>query len=56
MVTKKLNETVKEFYLSGRLDEDFVMDAVKHTLGGEVKRSTKNEDINKHIDLSFLNY
>lgn len=50
MVTRKLNETVKQFYLSGRLDEDFVMDAVKHTLGGDVKRSTKDEDIYKHID------
>ena len=50
MITKKLNETVKQFYLSGRLDEDFVMDAVKHTLGGEVTRSTKDEDINRHID------
>jgi hypothetical protein len=42
--------TRKQFYLSGRLDEDFVMDAVKHTLGGNVKRSTKYEDIYKHID------
>ena len=50
MVTRKLDETVKQFYLSGRLDEDFVMDAVKHTLGGEVERSTKYEDINKHVD------
>ena len=38
MVSRKLNETVKQFYLNGRLDEDFVMDAVKHTLGGDVKR------------------
>jgi hypothetical protein len=50
MVTRKLNETVKEFYLNGRLDEDFVMDAVKHTFGGEVKRSTKYEDMVKHVD------
>lgn len=50
MVSRKLDETVKNFYLNGRLDEDFVMDAVKHTLGGEVKRSTKYEDISKHID------
>ena len=47
MISRKLDETVKQFYLSGRLDEDFVMDAVKHTLGGEVERSTKYEDINK---------
>ena len=50
MVSRKLNETVKQFYLSGRLDEDFVMDAVKHTLGGNVKRSSKYDDVYKHID------
>lgn len=50
MVSRKLNETVKKFYLNGRLDEDFVMNAVKHTLGGEVERSSKNEDVYEHID------
>lgn len=50
MVSRKLNETVKQFYLSGRLDEDFVMNAVKHTLGGEVERSTRSEDLIDHID------
>ena len=50
MVSKKLNETVRQFYLNGRLDENFVMDAVKHTLGGDVMRSTKDEDIKQHID------
>lgn len=50
MITKKLNEIVNQYYLSGRLDEDFIMDAVKHTLGGEVERSSKYEDTEKHID------
>ena len=50
MVTKRLNEIVREFYLTGRLDEDFVMDAVKHTLGGDVARSTATEDRKDHID------
>ena len=50
MISKRLSETVREFYLSGRLDEDFVMDAVKHTLGGEVNRSSKNEDVEDHVD------
>lgn len=50
MVIKQLSEITKEYYKNGRLDEDFVMDAVKHTLGGEVERSTKYEDINKHVD------
>lgn len=50
MISKRLNEIVREYYLSGRLDESFVMDAVKHTLGGDVKRSTSKEDREKHID------
>lgn len=50
MISRKLNETVKKFYLNGRLDEDFVMNAVKHTLGGEVERSSKYEDVYEHID------
>ena len=50
MISKRLNEIVREYYLSGRLDESFVMDAVKHTLGGDVKRATSNEDREKHID------
>ena len=50
MVSKKLSETVQKFYLNGRLDEDFVMNAVKHTFGGEVERSSKYEDTEKHVD------
>ena len=50
VVSKKLNETIKQFYLSGRIDEDFVRDAITHTLGGTTERATKHEDINKHID------
>ena len=50
MVSRKLNETVKQFYLNGRLDEDFVMDSVKHTLGGDVTRASKYEDMNLHVD------
>jgi hypothetical protein len=50
MVSKKLSETVKKFYLSGRLDEDFVMDAVRYTLGGEVNRGSTKEDVEDHID------
>ena len=50
MVSRKLNETVKQFYLNGRLDEDFVMDSVKHTLGGDVTRDSKYEDMNLHVD------
>lgn len=50
MVTKRLNEIVREFYLTGRLDEKFVMNAVKHTLGGDVTRATATEDRKDHID------
>ena len=35
MVVRKLNETIKEMYHSGLEDENFVMEAVQHTLGGE---------------------
>lgn len=50
MVKKELNETVKEFYKKGLIDESFVMDAVKHTLGGEVEKSSRFEDVRDHID------
>lgn len=50
MVSRKLNDTINQFYLKGRLDEDFVRDSVKYTLGGETQRATKDEDVNKHID------
>ena len=50
MISKTLNETVKEFYKKGLIDENFVMDAVKHTLGGEVEKSSRKEDVKDHID------
>ena len=50
MVTRKLNKTVKQYYLNGKLDEDFVRDAITNTLGGETELSTKEEDMYKHID------
>ena len=50
MVIRKLDETVKQFYLSGRLDECFVRDAVSRTLGGKCYKSSKKEDIEDHID------
>jgi hypothetical protein len=50
MVTKKLDEDLKKYYELGKIDEEFVMGAVSKTLGGECWRSTRNEDIFKHID------
>lgn len=51
MVSKKLNEIVKEYYMKGRLAEDFVMDSIRLTLGGTVERGTKSEDIKDHVDI-----
>lgn len=50
MVVRKLNETIKEMYHSGLEDENFVMEAVQHTLGGECEKSSKKEDMYDHID------
>ena len=50
MISKQLSSIVQNYYLNGRLDEDFVMDAVKHTLGGDITRASKEEDMYKHID------
>ena len=50
MIAKKLDETLKEFYEKGILDENFVMEAVSKTLGGECQKATKNEDMYDHID------
>jgi hypothetical protein len=37
-------------YLNGLKDENFVMEAVQHTLGGTCQKSSKNEDVYDHID------
>lgn len=50
MVNRELDETLKEFYKKGILDENFVMEAVSKTLGGECQKATKNEDMYDHID------
>ena len=50
MITKELSSTVYDYYLKGRLDEDFVMDAIKQTLTGDVTRASDNEDKYDHID------
>jgi hypothetical protein len=50
MVNRKLNETIKHMYNDGLIDETFVMEAVSHTLGGQCKKSTKEEDMFQHID------
>lgn len=50
MVSKKLREIQSEFYEMGKKDEEFVMDAVSKTLGGDCWRSTLKEDTKQHID------
>lgn len=50
MVIKRLNKTVKDYYLNGLIDEQFVMDAVSRTLGGDCWRSTEEEDVKQHVD------
>ena len=50
MVSKKINETVKEMYSAGLADELFVMEAVEKTLGGKCEKSSRNEDMFDHID------
>lgn len=50
MVVRKISESVRSFYKKGLIDEQFVMNAVSSTLGGETTRSTKKEDVEDHID------
>ena len=50
MITKKLSEIVKQYYINGRVDEDFIMNAITHTLGGEVKRASSRDDKKIHVD------
>lgn len=45
-----LNETVKRMYNEGLEVENFVMEAVQHSLGGTCERSKRKEDIFDHID------
>lgn len=50
MTHKALNETVRKMYFNGLEDENFVMEAVYHTLGGICEKSTRQEDMYDHID------
>lgn len=49
-VRRKLNETIKRMYSNGIEDEKYVMEAVVNTLGGTCTKSTKEDDMFKHID------
>ena len=55
MVRRSLNETIKRMYNAGLEDENFVMEAVQHTLGGKCYKSSKEEDMFQHIDFWWEN-
>ncbi len=50
MVSRKINEIVRDFFKKGLIDETFVMEAVSKTLGGLCEKSKDKEDIEDHID------
>ena len=50
MISRYLSQQVKEFYLKGIEDEEFVMKATQETFGGTCFKSSKKEDIFAHID------
>ena len=50
MVIKQLSEITKEYYKNGLIDENFVMNAVTNTLGGETTKASKYDDLKNHID------
>lgn len=41
-------------YLEGLEDENLVMEVTKRKFGGDVRKSTKNEDIREHIDFWWI--
>jgi hypothetical protein len=45
-----LNPIIREKYLNGLIDENFVMEAITSTLGGKCEKSSQEEDIIKHVD------
>lgn len=50
MVTRRLNETVRDFYYRGLIDEELVTEAVEKTLGGTCEKASRDEDMYDHID------
>ena len=50
MVIRTLSDKIKDYYIKGLKDENFVMEAVQNTLGGECHKATKEEDMFQHID------
>ena len=45
-----LGKTIQEFYEEGIKDEYLVMNIVEQYLGGKTYKSSKEDDIYKHID------
>lgn len=50
MVNRKLSNVVQKMRLEGLKDENFVMEAVQHTLGGTCYKASDKDDMRKHID------
>lgn len=50
MTRRVLSETVRKMYYNGLEDENFVMEAVEHSLGGTCEKSTRKQDMYDHID------
>lgn len=50
MVRKQLDETIQKMYKDGLIDENLVMEAVQHTLGGTCMKSSPKEDMQDHVD------
>lgn len=49
-----LRDTVQRMYLQGLEDESLVMEVTKRKFGGNVRKSTKNEDMKEHIDFWWI--
>ena len=49
-----LRDTVQRMYLQGLEDESLVMEVTKRKFGGNVRKSTINEDMKEHIDFWWI--
>lgn len=49
-----LTETVQKMYLQGLEDEKLVMEVTKKKFGGDVRKTTRNEDVKEHIDFWWI--
>ena len=50
MVTRDLSEKIREYYLKGLEDENFIMEATESTFGGRCYKADRKQDMFDHID------